>query len=196
MKVKINNSIILASNSPRRKKLLEQIDLIFDVIPINIHETTDLDLPPSLFVEHYAYEKAHHVANSNENKWVIGADTVVVFDKKIFGKPKNKSESYEMLNSLSGNIHKVYTGVSIQNNKKGIVSNFHEKTEVEFNTLTNSDISYYIDRYKPFDKSGSYGIQDGFSIHIKRINGCYYNVMGLPLAKFYDNFSRLINLYN
>ncbi len=101
-----------------------------------------------------------------------------------------------MLNSLSGNIHKVYTGVSIQNNKKGIVSNFHEKTEVEFNTLTNSDISYYIDRYKPFDKSGSYGIQDGFSIHIKRINGCYYNVMGLPLAKFYDNFSRLINLYN
>jgi len=196
MKVKINNSIILASNSPRRKKLLEQIDLIFDVIPSNIHETTDLDLAPSLFVEHYAHEKAHHVANSNENKWVIGADTVVVFDKKIFGKPKNKSESYEMLNSLSGNIHKVYTGVSIQNNKKGIVSNFHEKTEVEFNTLTDSDISYYIDRYKPFDKSGSYGIQDGFSIHIKRINGCYYNVMGLPLAKFYDNFSRLINLYD
>ena len=188
--------MVVINKSKRRKKLLEQIDLIFDVIPSNIHETTDLDLAPSLFVEHYAHEKAHHVANSNENKWVIGADTVVVFDKKIFGKPKNKSESYEMLNSLSGNIHKVYTGVSIQNNKKGIVSNFHEKTEVEFNTLTNSDISYYIDRYKPFDKSGSYGIQDGFSIHIKRINGCYYNVMGLPLAKFYDNFSRLINLYN
>ena len=196
MKKKINNSIILASNSPRRKKLLEQIDLIFDVIPSNIHETTNLDLAPSLFVEHYAHEKALYVANSNQNKWVIGADTIVVFEDKIFGKPKNKSESYEMLNSLSGNIHKVYTGVSIQNKKRGIISNFHEKTEVEFNTLTKSNIFYYIDRYKPFDKAGSYGIQDSFSIHIKRINGCYYNVMGLPLARFYDNFSRLINLYN
>ena len=196
MKKKINNSIILASNSPRRKKLLEKIGLIFNVIPSNIHETTDLDLEPSLFVEHYAHEKAHYVANSNQNKWVIGADTIVVFEDKIFGKPKNKSESYEMLNSLSGNIHKVYTGVSIQNKKRGIISNFHEKTEVEFNTLTKSNIFYYIDRYKPFDKAGSYGIQDSFSIHIKRINGCYYNVMGLPLARFYDNFSRLINLYN
>jgi len=194
MKKKIKDSIILASNSPRRKKLLEQIDLIFDVIPSNIHETTDLDLPPSLFVEHYAYEKAHHVASSNQNKWVIGADTIVVFDEKIFGKPKNKSESYEMLNSLSGNIHEVYTGVSIQNKKKGIVNNFHEKTKVEFNTLTKSDIYNYIDRYKPFDKAGSYGIQDSFSIHIKGINGCYHNVMGLPLASFYKKFFSLINL--
>tara|TARA_Y100001970_G_C14070116_1_gene768966 strand:+ start:514 stop:1104 length:591 start_codon:yes stop_codon:yes gene_type:complete len=196
MKKKINNSIILASNSPRRKKLLEQIDLIFDVIPSNIHETTNLDLEPSLFVEHYAYEKAHHVANSNQNKWIIGADTIVVFDNNIFGKPKDKSESYEMLNRLSGKIHKVYTGVSIQNKKKGIVKTFYEKTEVEFNTLTKSDILYYINTYKPFDRAGSYGIQDSFSIHIKRINGCYYNVMGLPLARFYKNFSRLINLYH
>ena len=116
--------------------------------------------------------------------------------KKIFGKPNNKNESFDMLKRLSGNIHEVYTGVSIQNQSRGIKNTFHDITKVEFNTLTNSDISYYIDRYKPFDKSGSYGIQDGFSIHIKRINGCYYNVMGLPLAKFYDNFSRLINLYN
>ena len=85
MKKKINNSIILASNSPRRKKLLEQIGLIFDVIPSNIHETTDLDLPPSLFVEHYASEKAKNVASFNKDKWVIGADTIVAYEKKIFG---------------------------------------------------------------------------------------------------------------
>ena len=144
MKEEMNEPIILASSSPRRKRLLEQIDLKFDVIPSNIHEEITLDLKPSLFVEHYAYEKANHIANLNQNKWVIGADTIVVFEEKIFGKPNNKNESYNMLSKLSGNIHEVYTGVSIQNKKKGIENTFHEITEVEFNTLTKSDILHYI----------------------------------------------------
>ena len=190
---KINTPIILASNSPRRKALLEQINLTFDVIPSNIHEDLNLDLTPSLFVEHYANEKAKNVASFNKDKWVIGADTIVAYEKKIFGKPNNKNESFDMLKRLSGNIHEVYTGVSIQNQSIGIKNTFHDITEVEFNTLSKIDIYNYINIYKPFDRAGSYGIQDGFAVHIKKINGCYYNVMGLPLSKFYKKFFTLIN---
>ncbi len=190
---KINTPIVLASNSPRRKKLLEQINLTFDVIPSKIHEDLNLDLKPSFFVEYYANEKAKKVASFNKNKWVIGADTIVVYEKKIFGKPNNRNESFDMLKKLSGNIHQVYTGVSIQNQSKGIKNTFHDMTEVEFSTLSKIDILNYINIYKPFDKAGSYGIQDGFAVHIKKINGCFYNVMGLPLSKFYKKFFALIN---
>ncbi|MBT4785284.1 MAG: Maf family protein, partial [Candidatus Marinimicrobia bacterium] len=111
---------------------------------------------------------------------------------KILGKPKNKDESYQMLSSLSGKTHKVYTGVSIQHYDYKIDKTFHEVTDVSFNTLSDLDIYYYIDRYKPFDKAGSYGIQDWFSVHVNKINGCYYNVMGLPLASFYRHFFALM----
>ena len=99
-----------------------------------------------------------------------------------------------MLEELSGGTHKVVTGVYITSLTKKLY--FIKETKVTFRELMTEDIKYYIERYKPFDKAGSYGIQDSFSIHIKRINGCYYNVMGLPLARFYKNFSRLINLYH
>ena len=191
MITKVTDKIILASKSPRRKQLLRQIDFDFKVVPSQIDEDIGLDLKPFLFVEHYANLKAQNVANEYQNSWVIGADTIVVLKNKIFGKPRDKNESYSMLKKLSGNTHEVYTGISIHHQKKGIKHTFHEKTIVEFKTLNNSCISYYIDTYNTLDKAGSYGIQDWLSAFIKGIDGCFYNVMGLPLAKFYEEFDIL-----
>jgi len=188
----MNSPIILASNSPRRKQLLEKSDLSFKVIPSNVYEDFDIKLPAKAFVEYYAEQKALNIANIYRDHYVIGADTIVVLDKLILGKPKDRDDSYNMLKSLSGKTHMVYTGVSILHKNYGISKTFHEITEVTFNTLCNRDILYYIDTYNPFDKAGSYGIQDWFSVCIKKINGCFYNVMGLPLSSFYKHFNKLI----
>ncbi len=169
--------IILASGSPRRKQLLEQIDLEFEVVPSQIYEDFSLNLSPADFVEHYAEKKAKDVADSYLDKWVIGADTIVVFESHILGKPKNEKDSFQMLKRLSGNTHQVITGVSIQNIKQDISDSFHERTNVTFNTLSDNIINYYIKTYKPFDKAGSYGIQDWFCVCVNRIYGCFYNVM-------------------
>ena len=184
--------IILASGSPRRKQLLEQIDLEFEVVPSQIYEDFSLNLSPTDFVEYYAQEKAKDVANSHPDKWVIGADTIVVFESHILGKPKNEKDSFQMLKRLSGNTHQVITGVSIQNIKQDISDSFHERTNVTFNTLSDNIINYYIKTYKPFDKAGSYGIQDWFSVCVNRIDGCFYNVMGFPLSRFYSHFIDLL----
>ena len=184
--------IILASGSPRRKQLLEQIDLEFEVVPSQIYEDFSLNLSPADFVEYYAQEKAKDVANSYLDKWVIGADTIVVFESHILGKPKNEKDSFQMLKRLSGNTHQVITGVSIQNIKQDISDSFHERTNVTFNTLSDNIINYYIETYKPFDKAGSYGIQDWFSVCVNRIDGCFYNVMGFPLSRFYSHFIDLL----
>jgi len=184
--------IILASGSPRRKQLLEQIDLEFEVVPSQIYEDFSLNLSPTDFVEYYAQEKAKDVANSYPDKWVIGADTIVVFESHILGKPKNEKDSFQMLKRLSGNTHQVITGVSIQNIKQDISDSFHERTNVTFNTLSDNIINYYIKTYKPFDKAGSYGIQDWFSVCVNRIDGCFYNVMGFPLSSFYSHFIDLL----
>ena len=184
--------IILASGSPRRKQLLEQIDLEFEVVPSQIYEDFSLNLSPTDFVEYYAQEKAKDVANSYPDKWVIGADTIVVFESHILGKPKNEKDSFQMLKRLSGNTHQVITGVSIQNIKQNISDSFHERTNVTFNTLSNNIINYYIETYNPFDKAGSYGIQDWFSVCVNRIDGCFYNVMGFPLSSFYSHFIDLL----
>ena len=186
-------AIVLASGSPRRKQLLEQIDLEFLVIPSQVHEDFDLDLSPEKFVEYYAKEKAKDIAKAHPDKWIIGADTIVVFNAEILGKPKDREDSFRMLKMLSGNTHQVFTGVSIQQSKMQVSDTFHEYTNVTFNTLDDMVISYYIDTYKPFDKAGSYGIQDWFSVCVNHIDGCFYNVMGFPLSMFYSRFSALLN---
>ena len=192
MKLMRSAAIVLASGSPRRKQLLEQIDLEFLVIPSQVHEDFDLDLSPEKFVEHYAKEKAKDIAKAHPDKWIIGADTIVVFNAEILGKPKDREDSFRMLKMLSGNTHQVFTGVSIQQSKMQVSDTFHEYTNVTFNTLDDMVISYYIDTYKPFDKAGSYGIQDWFSVCVNHIDGCFYNVMGFPLSMFYSRFSALI----
>lgn len=179
---------ILASGSPRRKQLLNQIGLEFTVIPSNVDEDFTLDLPPEAFTEHWAREKAKSVAKIHLDSLIVGADTIVVLDGNILGKPKDKKDSFNMLQSLSGKTHEVITGVSFISLEQELDHTFNERTFVSFNTLSDRDINSYIDIYNPLDKAGSYGIQDWFSVHIHRVEGCYYNVMGLPLSSFYSYF--------
>ena len=183
--------IILASESPRRQELLRQIGLDFSVKISGIDEDISIDLPPNQLAEHFAREKAHAVAVDYPNQLVIGADTIVVFDGQILGKPKDNEHSYQMLSILSGNTHQVITGVALQLRDKNLDETFHAVTKVTFNKLSDSDIYYYIDTYKPFDKAGSYGIQDWFAVFVKHIDGCFYNVMGLPLAKLWEHINKL-----
>jgi len=186
--------IILASTSPRRKQLLEMIDFRFDIKPSNVYEDFQINLPPPEFVQHYAKEKSLDVARKNTDCLVIGADTIVVLDGKILGKPKDSNDSFAMLKSLSDRTHSVYTGVSLNHINEEISNTFYEKTDVTFNELTDSTISYYIETYNPLDKAGSYGIQDWFSVNVRKINGCFYNVMGFPLAAFYNHYKQIVNI--
>ena len=180
--------IILASSSPRRESILSKIDLKFISIPSDTVEDVSIKLPPEEFCKHWAREKALNIAKAYPKSYILGADTIVVLDNKILGKPKDRDHSISMLKSLSGKTHKVLTGVSIIKIDSGVDALFNTSTYVTIRTLTNSDICNYIDTHSPFDKSGSYGIQGGFSIHVKKIDGCFYNVMGLPISEFYKHF--------
>jgi len=182
--------LILASNSPRRQALLKQIDLDFRVIPSNVHEDFNIPLKPKNFVEHYAFLKAEAVAQKHPDCIVFGMDTIVVLDNAIIGKPKDAIDSFNMLNKLSGRTHAVLTGISIHKNDQAISDTFSVTTKVTFNKLQPEQIRYYIEKYKPFDKAGSYGIQDWFAVCVKKINGCYYNVMGLPISAFYSHLTK------
>ena len=184
--------IILASASPRRKTILSQIGIQFTIMKSNTVEDFSLNLPPEAFCEHWAREKAKDIAKSHPKSLIIGADTIVVLDNKILGKPQNREQSISMLKSLSGRTHEVLTGVSFIHLDSNFDITFNESTLVSFNTLTNNDILNYIDTYNPYDKAGSYGIQDRFSIHINKITGCYYNVMGLPISKFHRKLKSAI----
>jgi len=183
-----SSSVILASRSPRRESILKQIGIDFEIIPSNICEDAELNLGPKKFVQYWSEKKTKVISKKNKDKIVIGADTIVYFNEKILGKPKDKEESYKMLNNLSGKTHKVLTGVSIAYEEKNILRTFSQMTKVTVRDIPKNDILYYIDNYYTLDKAGSYGIQDWFSIWIKKIDGCYYNVMGLPLSKFYKNY--------
>ena len=185
-------SNILASSSPRRKKILEQIKFEFSVVSSNINEDFNIDLPPEAFTEHWAREKAKDIAKDHPQSIVIGADTVVILEGKILGKPKDDKSSKKMLYSLSGKTHEVITGVSLININSKLDFTFNERTYVSINTLSDEDIYNYIKSYNPYDKAGSYGIQDGFSVHIEKIKGCYYNVMGFPVSKFYYHYNSIL----
>ena len=185
-------SNILASSSPRRKKILEQIKFEFSVVSSNINEDFNIDLPPEAFTEHWAREKAKDIAKDHPQSIVIGADTVVILEGKILGKPKDDKSSEKMLYSLSGKTHEVITGVSLININSKLDFTFNERTYVSINTLSDEDIYNYIKSYNPYDKAGSYGIQDGFSVHIEKIKGCYYNVMGFPVSKFYYHYNSIL----
>lgn len=183
--------IVLASSSPRRHQLLTQIGLEFEVIEPEIDETNGMNLEASELVKFLAYEKAHFVANKiqkdlqkNERCLVIGADTVVI-KEKILGKPQDSQEATEMLKYIQGSWHKVMTGITVidASNMKGL-SDF-EITDVKIKELSDSTIKAYVDSKEPLDKAGAYGIQGLGSILVERINGCYFNVVGLPLAKLY-----------
>lgn len=182
--------IILASASARRAALLRQIGLYFEIDPSGIHEEIANNRSPEEIVCTLAQDKGLDVASRHSQSLVIAADTIVVIDKKILGKPTDADEARSMLSLLSGRTHQVYTGVyTAEVNKKGTVVKdftFTERTNVTFSTLNEAEIEQYIRGGSPFDKAGSYGIQDDAgSLFVKNINGDYYNVVGFPLNSFY-----------
>ena len=183
--MKIKN-IILASQSPRRKELLNLLDLNFKVEIPKVNEVYPENIEVIKVAEYLANLKAKAFTNISCNTIVITADTVVILNKEILGKPKNKTEATKMLQSLSNRNHIVMTGVCIKSKEKTI--SFSNTTKVFFKQLTSSEINYYVENYKPFDKAGSYGIQEWIgAIGISKIEGSYFNVVGLPINTLYKN---------
>jgi len=174
--------IILASASPRRKMLLNQIGVSFEVMVSDVEEKINYELPPDELVKELSRQKAMNVAKRlGEGFLVIGADTVVVFDGRILGKPKDKEDAFKMLFMLQGHWHEVYTGVTIIKTKDMLVESDCEKTEVYMRKLSSSLINQYINTGEPLDKAGAYGIQEKGGLFIDKINGDYNNVVGLPV---------------
>ncbi|MBQ3022521.1 MAG: septum formation inhibitor Maf [Clostridia bacterium] len=174
---------VLASKSPRRKELLKNIEIQAEIIPANVDESALSSLPPEKMVTQLALLKATDVARSfGGNTYVIAADTVVVMDGKIFGKPHDIADAKRMLTFLSGATHSVYTGYCVIRCSDGTAVARFEKTDVTFRTLTDSEIDAYIKTREPMDKAGAYGIQGKGSIFIEKINGDYFNVVGLPVC--------------
>ncbi|MDN5316239.1 MAG: nucleoside triphosphate pyrophosphatase [Thermoanaerobacterium sp.] len=186
--------IVLASNSPRRREILSNIGLDFDVIPSNIAEETKEEEPENIVMD-LSRKKALCVAEKlDDDSIVIGADTVVVIDGEILGKPKDKGEAFSMLRNLSGRWHKVYTGVSVVSLRNRKIINDYESTDVYIKNLSNDMILNYIEKGECLDKAGSYAIQGYGSLIVERINGDYFNVVGLPISKLYDIFLKEFNI--
>jgi septum formation protein len=185
--IKANQPIYLASKSPRRRKLLKQINLNFKSFTVDVDEKFKKGEKPSISVKRLSLEKMDKARRKVKQGIIITADTIVVLNGKVIGKPKNENDAKRILKKLSGNIHTVYTGFSIYNSASNKLLTDYEKTLVEFRKLNSSEIDDYIKSGSPMDKAGAYGIQDDFgAVFIKKINGCYYNVVGLPLTKVYQ----------
>ncbi len=177
------NKIILASQSPRRKQLLEWAEIPFSVIVKETDESYPLHLPVNEVAMHIAYNKAMEVKKKiDSNEPILAADTIVVLNAEIIGKPTDRANAIEILSKLSGQKHHVITGVVILYGDKLI--QFSDTSEVEFYTLTQEQIEFYVDNYKPYDKAGAYAIQEWIGVTgIKSIQGDFYNIMGLPVSK-------------
>lgn len=181
--------LLLASASPRRRELLSSLDSNVEIVKLKeVDESYPASLP-ALEVAHYVAcikRDAYNTSQLADNEILVTADTVVVLDGKVLGKPHSTAEAYSMLRDMSGKTHTVVTGVTLSSNTKTV--SFATTTEVTFDNLTDDQINYYIDKYAPMDKAGAYGIQEWIGyIGIKGINGCYYNVMGLPLHDLYQH---------
>lgn len=183
--------IILASASPRRSELMTTAGIDFRVVVADVQEKISFGAKPHEAVMELALQKAAAVAKFNPDSTVIGADTVVALDNEILGKPKSESDARRMLMMLSGRKHKVYTGVAIIHKEK--ITNFFEETQVEFYTLSESEIEEYIATGEPMDKAGAYGIQGKGCTLVRRIDGDYFNVVGLPVSEVYR---KLRNFYD
>ncbi|MFT4061119.1 MAG: Maf family protein [Edaphocola sp.] len=179
--------IILASQSPRRKQLLEQAEIAFEICVAHTNEEYPDSLAAEKVPEFIAKEKAAAVwsvleETQKQDCVVVAADTVVILDGQIIGKPRDEAEAKAILKRLGGRTHKVVTGVAVRSQDKE--TGFGETTEVHFNPLTDSQIEHYVAQYKPFDKAGAYAIQEWIGVvGIKKIDGDFYNVMGLPVSK-------------
>ena len=187
-----NYNIILGSASTRRKELLEELGLSFSIISSNIEESYPVELAKKEVAKYIAIQKASYLSKKIKSKdLLITADTVVKVKDIILNKPKNKNEALLMLSTISNTKHEVITGVCITTKNKQI--SFSVTTEVNFRYLKRKEIEFYIEKYNPFDKAGSYGIQDWIGkIGIKSIKGSYTNVIGLPLVELYENLKKIV----
>ncbi len=191
LKDKLNQyTIILASGSPRRQQFFKEMDIPFSIQLKEIEEIYPNTLKAEEITNYLAELKANAFEDLKENDIVITSDTIVWHEEKALGKPKNYEDALQMLQSMSGKTHEVITSVCFKTKNK--VETIYEITKVTFKTLLDAEIIYYLDNYKPFDKAGSYGIQEwiGF-IGVAKINGSYANVIGLPVDKVYQYLSNL-----
>ena len=186
--------IILASNSPRRKELLAGLGIDFEVRVVgNIDESFPSDMPKQDVAEYIAAKKASAYQVS-ENDILLTADTVVIVDDEILGKPIDAKDAARMLNLISGRTHQVVTGVCLKSQE--LICSFSVCTDVTFKKLTENEVDYYISEYKPFDKAGAYGIQEWIGyIGVTKIEGSYFNVMGLPVQRIYEALVKEFNLF-
>lgn len=183
---------ILASQSPRRKQLLQWAEMPFEVIVSEADESFPAGLQMDEVAIYIARKKALAVQQlvKDDNKVILAADTIVVLDNEVIGKPKDRDDAVSILKRLSGNKHQVVTGVVILANEKEIA--FADTTEVEFHSLTDEQVTFYVDKYQPYDKAGAYAIQEWIGVvGIRSIKGDFYNVMGLPVSRVVQQLQKL-----
>ncbi len=184
-------TLLLASKSPRRHQIFREAGLAFEIVNIEAEEDFPDYLVREQVCEFLASHKASHFTENLGHQILVTADTIVCLGNRVINKPASKDEAVEMLTALSGKTHEVFTGVCMRNAERQHV--FHERSEVEFYPLSRKEIDYYIEAYKPFDKAGAYGVQDWMGyMGVKKINGCFYNVMGFPMARFYRELQDFI----
>ena len=179
--------VVLASNSPRRKELLAGIDVDFEVRVIqDIDESYPADIPTKDIAEYISRKKAAvYQTRMADDELIITADTIVVLDSEVMGKPHDEADASRMLHELSGRTHQVITGVTLTTTTRQ--QSFSVETDVTFKTLSDEEINYYVQHYKPFDKAGAYGIQEWIGhIGVTGLQGSYFNVMGLPVQRIYE----------
>lgn len=190
---KTNLQIYLASKSPRRRKLLKQLGISFKSFSVDLKEEVLDGEHPVQTVRRLALHKSEAASLKVSKGIIITADTIVVLNKEIIGKPKDEKDAYNILSKLSGKTHLVFTGFVVKNlmNGKSVVD--YERTKVTFRKLTSKEINDYIKTGSTMDKAGAYGIQDDFgAVFVEKIDGCYYNVVGLPLAKLYRSLMEIL----
>jgi septum formation protein len=182
----MNKHIILASKSPRRQELIKGLELAYEVFTYEVDESFPEHLQGENIALYLAEKKAHAYPKTiTDNEILVTADTIVWVNNHVLNKPENEQEAFNMLKEICGTTHIVYTGVCIKTSTQTIP--FFDCSEVTIKQLSDDEIWHYIKNYKPFDKAGSYGIQDWFGyIAVEKINGCFYNVMGLPVSKLYE----------
>jgi len=185
--------IILASQSPRRRSILQMVGFNFRVHEPQYIEETQKFLPPRRIARRHAIRKAQSIAQYYPKAWLIGADTIVVKNERILGKPSSRTEAIHMLKTLAGTSHYVFTGYCLLNSENGKYLSNVIRTTVYFHPIPDHTIEYYVDHDQPYDKAGAYAIQDFSAVFVKKINGCFYNVVGFPLPAFYEQVSRQID---
>jgi septum formation protein len=186
--------MILASASPRRISLLKELNLTFDILPLDVDEVYPIHLTDHEVARFLAELKANAfpAEKLTDKTILITADTIVYLNDEVLGKPEDREHAIDMLRTLSGKMHKVITGVCLRSQNKQVI--FSNETDVYFCNLCDDEIIYYVDQFKPFDKAGAYGIQEWIGyIGIEKIEGSYFNVMGLPVQQLYNELGKFIS---